>query len=125
MSESTARVDPSAGPVRIELALGDGVISEWTVRLEGDGTATRTWSGNTRDPLPDVVELPGEALVGGAQLSWVAIFFGSHEAMGFHYGIRVKQDGRNVLVSRLRGSGTVKARKTKVRSGTISVEVGP
>ena len=124
MSETSAPVSPSGGDVSLELLLGDGVICEWTVRLEGADAATRTWTGNTRDTLPDLVQLPASALPAGTSLTWMAVFFGPAKDTSFHYAVKLSQGGRDLLDQAIKGSGTVKARRTKVLSGSIHVVAG-
>ena len=127
MSETSARISPIGEEVSLELLLGDGVICEWTVRLEGpEGgeAATRTWTGNTRDTLPDLVPLPASAVPSGTRLTWMAVFFGPSRDASFHYAVKLRQGDRSVLDEAIKGSGTVKARRTKVLSGSILVVAG-
>ena len=119
MAGNRATVSASAGDLVLELHLGDGVAADWTVRVEGGPGGARVTTGSSADPHPDRVVLSASAV--GADLTWMVVFFGPAEEVSYHYRLTLTQGGRNVLARPIRGGGEVKARRTKVVSGTISL----
>ena len=114
MPDAIAHLNPLGGEVVLDLLLGDGLICEWTVRVEGETGAARTFTGSTTDPLPDHVKLPPSALPEGTTLTYVAVFFGPSKKQPYHWALKMSQGGKSVLAKRLRGGGEVKARRTRV-----------
>ena len=123
MSKRTATLDPDAGEVRVSFHLGDGVVADWTLRMDGERVSRRTWTGTNNDRLSDEVTLDARALDPGVSLTWVVVFFGPGAAVDYHMAIKVKQGGKSILNEAIAESGRVKARSTEVASGSIAFEV--
>lgn len=120
MATVPGKVDPAGGEVRVRFVIGDGVIGDWTLRIEDGHGGRRTWSGSSNDRLPDEVSLPAAAWAGEPiDLTWLVVVFGPTADSIYHVAVEVEQGGSRITDTQIHESGTVKRRATAAMSGTI------